>query len=82
MQLCGTLVDPAALVLLGSERALDREIGTTSVREGMAHDPGHALVSAKVLNSLAAGAAVLANGRCRNGKPPLIAATPHGGNEP
>jgi len=54
----------------------------TPVRDGMAHDPGFVPVSGKILSSLAAGMAVMANGRSQDARPSPIAATPHGGNEP
>ena len=72
----------AASGTLGSERALGGKFGTTPVREGMAHEAGLAPVSGKILNRLAVRTAVMANGRCRNGRPPSIAAPPHGRNEP
>jgi hypothetical protein len=48
----------------------------------MASDPGFVPVSGKILNSLAASTAVMANGRSQNTAPSSIAATPHGGTEP
>lgn len=67
---------------LDPKRALVGKSGTTPVRYGMAHDPGSVPVFGKILSSLAAGTAVMLNGRSQIARPSPIAAKPHGGNEP